>query len=105
MASATYSRPSTSSAERLPVVVHMSDAKVSADPSAVLATYSLGSCIAVALYDPVAQVAGMLHYQLPTSTLDPARAQQNPMMFADSGMQALLDQLERLGAQVKRLKV
>ncbi len=83
----------------------MADAKVERDPSAVVATYSLGSCIAVAVYDPVAHVGGMLHYQLPTSTLDPDRAKQNPMMFADTGIELLLKSIFELGAQPKRLKV
>lgn len=87
------------------IVVNVSDAKTSNDAGAVLATYSLGSCIGVSLWDPVAKVGGMLHYQLPTSTLDPERARQNPMMFADTGMSCLLKQMESLGAQKKRMKV
>ncbi len=107
MVSGTCNRPFTPSSDEssLTIVVNMSDARVSADPRAILATYSLGSCIAVALYDPVARVGGLLHCQLPSSTLDPERAKQNPMMFADSGMQAILEELTALGAQTKRLKV
>jgi len=87
------------------IVVNVSDAKASGDAAATLATYSLGSCIGVSLYDPQAQVAGMLHFQLPTSTLDPAKAKQNPAMFADSGMAHLLDRLTALGADRRRLRV
>jgi chemotaxis protein CheD len=87
------------------IVVNVSDARVSQDPDDVLVTYSLGSCIGVCLYDPVARCAGMLHFQLPTSTLDAGRAQANPCMFADTGMAALLDDLAALGAQPRRLKV
>lgn len=68
-------------------------------------TYSLGSCIGVALYDPVVKVAGMLHFQLPTATLDPERSRQQPMMFADSGMAVLLREMEKYGAQKRRMKV
>src|SRR2546421_135298 len=87
------------------IVVNISDAQVTADPRAVIATYSLGSCIAVALYDPQAKVGGMLHYQLPTSSLDPARAGMKPAMFADTGMKSLLAALKACGAHPKRLKV
>jgi chemotaxis protein CheD len=87
------------------IVVNVSDVKASADPQATLATYSLGSCIGVAVYDPLAQVAGMLHYQLPTSSLDPDRARQNPAMFADSGTELLLKTVGALGADKRRLKV
>jgi chemotaxis protein CheD len=87
------------------VVVNISDAKVSNDPQAVLATYSLGSCIGISLYDPAVKVGGLLHFQLPTSTLDPDRARQRPLMFADTGMECLIREMEKLGAQRKRMKV
>ncbi|MCU0918448.1 MAG: chemotaxis protein CheD [Planctomycetes bacterium] len=87
------------------VVVDISDAKVSADPSDLLVTYSLGSCIGVCLYDPTLQVGGRLHYQLPTAKMDPDRAQANPFMFADTGMRRRLDRLAALGAHQKRLHV
>jgi chemotaxis protein CheD len=89
----------------LNIVVNVSDAKASANREDVLVTYSLGSCIAVAAYDPVACCGGLLHYQLPTSTLDAARAQANPCMFADTGMTRLLQALAEIGAQKSRLKV
>ncbi|HLL89853.1 MAG TPA: chemotaxis protein CheD, partial [Tepidisphaeraceae bacterium] len=85
------------------IVVSVSDAQVSADPADQIVTYSLGSCIGVSAYDPAAQVAGMLHYQLPTSTMDANRAKQNPLMFADTGMACLLAAMERAGAKKNRL--
>jgi chemotaxis protein CheD len=42
---------------------------------------------------------------LPTSTLDAARAQMNPCMFADTGMAHLLEQVAAVGAQPRRLQV
>lgn len=87
------------------IVVGVSDARTSADPADVIATYSLGSCIGVAVYDPVRKVAGMLHYQLPTATADPARGEEKPLMFADTGMAWLLKEMEKHGADRKRLKV
>lgn len=87
------------------IVVNVSDARASADPADTIMTYSLGSCIGVCIYDPVAKVGGMLHFQLPTSTMDAARAAQAPLMFADSGMDRLLNDVGRMGAQKKRLKV
>jgi chemotaxis protein CheD len=87
------------------ITINVSDARASADPADTLVTYSLGSCIGVCLYDPVARVAGLLHYQLPTSTMDAAKADKNPFMFADTGFSALLSMMEQLGAQRRRLKV
>ena len=46
-------------------------------PDEVLVTYSLGSCIGLSLYDPVARVGGLLHAMLPLSSLDPVKAAAN----------------------------
>lgn len=86
------------------IVVNVSDAKASANTDDTLVTYSLGSCIGVMLYDAQRRVAGMLHFQLPTGTADPARAQQSPMMFGDTGFDVLLQMMDRLGANRKNIK-
>jgi len=85
--------------------VGVADMKVSNDPEAVLATYSLGSCIGIAIYDAVARVGGLLHYMLPESTLDPEKAKKNPCIFADTGIPALFKAAYKLGAKKQRLKV
>jgi chemotaxis protein CheD len=89
----------------LNIVINVSDARVSANPEDTLVTFSLGSCIAVSAYDPVARCGGILHYQLPTSALDAARAQENPCKIADTGMKHLLTELQNTGAHKTRLKV
>jgi chemotaxis protein CheD len=93
------------SATKNNIVVQVSDARISTDPQAVLATYSLGSCIAVAIYDPAATVGGMIHYQLPESAMDSQRARQEPFMFCDTGMDILIDNLIRYGANKSRMIV
>jgi chemotaxis protein CheD len=87
------------------IVVQVSDARVSKDPSAVLVTYSLGSCIAVSLYDASAKIGGMIHYQLPDSSMDTERAKKDPFMFADTGLEILIAKLGEMGAVKKRLDV
>jgi len=87
------------------IVVGIGEYKVTDDPSAVLITYSLGSCIAVVVYDPVVKVGGMLHLMLPESDINPLRAEERPGMFADTGIPLLLQECERLGADKKRLQV
>ncbi len=87
------------------LVVNISDSQSSSSPEDVLVTYSLGSCIGVAAWDPVAKVGGLLHYQLPCSTMDPERARQRPAMFADTGMGALLASMESQGAVRRRVRV
>jgi chemotaxis protein CheD len=87
------------------IVVNVSDAKLSNSLEDVIATYSLGSCIGVSLYDPVVKLGGMLHFQLPSSSLHADRARQVPTMFADTGMSHLLAHMEAHGAMRKRMKV
>jgi len=87
------------------IIVGVSDMKVSKDPAATLITYSLGSCIGIAVYDPVAKAGGLLHYMLPESQLDELKAKNNPFMFADTGIPALFKETYRLGAKKQRMKV
>jgi len=87
------------------LTVGVGDCKVSNAAETALATYALGSCIAVAIYDPVASVAGLLHFMLPESSLNPVKAGENPFMFADTGIPMLFHAAYRLGAEKRRLLV
>ncbi len=87
------------------IIVDVSDAKFSQNSEDVIATFSLGSCIGVCLYDPITHIGGMLHYQLPNSTLDTDRAKEKPFMFADSGLKVLIKKLVSLGANKKRMQI
>lgn len=77
--------------------------KISNQRDDVLVTYSLGSCVGLSLYDPVAGVGGMIHCMLPLSKIDQAKAAANPIMFTDTGVAALLQAVYNLGAERKRL--
>ena len=87
------------------LTVGVGDCKVSNGAEAVLVTYALGSCIAVAIHDPVAAVGGLLHFMLPESSLNPEKASQNPFMFADTGIPLLFHAAYGLGAEKRRLVV
>jgi chemotaxis protein CheD len=87
------------------VAVGIGDCKVSNGTDTVLATYALGSCIAVAIHDPVASVGGLLHFMLPESSLNPEKAGKNPFLFADTGIPALFHAAYGLGAEKRRLVV
>ncbi len=86
-------------------VVGIGDCKVSNDPDDVLVTHALGSCIAVLIHDPVARVAGLLHYMLPESSLDPEKAKLRPFMFADTGIPELFHRTYACGGVKSRLIV
>jgi chemotaxis protein CheD len=87
------------------LTVGVGDCKVSNAAESVLATYALGSCIAVAIHDPMAAVGGLLHFMLPESSLNPDKALQNPFMFADTGIPLLFRAAYGLGAEKRRLVV
>jgi chemotaxis protein CheD len=79
-------------------VIGVADMKVSADPSELLVTYALGSCLGVSIYDPYAKVGGLLHIMLPDSSINPKKRDINPFMFADSGIPLLFSEAYKLGA-------
>lgn len=87
------------------VIVGVSDCQVSMHADATLVTYALGSCIGLTVYDPQKKAAGMLHYMLPDSSIDPEKASRNPWMFADTGIPLLFQRLFALGAEKRKLVV
>jgi chemotaxis protein CheD len=70
-----------------------------------LATYALGSCIGVAAYDPLAKAGGLLHFMLPDSSLNPEKAELRPGTFCDTGLPAMISELEALGARRRNLRI
>lgn len=86
-------------------IVGIADMAVSADPGDVILTYALGSCLGLCVYDPVARVGGMLHFMLPQGSMSPEKAEQNPLMFADTGIPKLFLGSYALGAKKERMIV
>jgi chemotaxis protein CheD len=86
-------------------VVGVADMALSGSPDELLVTYSLGSCIAVIIFDPEACVGGMLHFMLPESSLDPEKAAKNPYMFADTGITRLFKSSYQMGAKKENIVV
>jgi chemotaxis protein CheD len=70
-------------------VVGIGDIVVSNVHDSTIATHAVGSCIAVCVVDPVAVVAGMVHFLLPESSINPQRAGEHPGVFADTGIPLL----------------
>lgn len=92
-------------APRKQLIVGMGDMLTSNDSSASLVTYSLGSCVGVAIYDPIAKVGGLLHAMLPDSTINLDRASKRPFMFVDTGLPAMFHAVYALGGLKHRLIV
>jgi len=87
------------------VVVGVGDCCVTSDPESVLITYALGSCVGLTVYDPVAQVGGLLHFMLPCASPGSAESGKSPWMFADSGIPKLFHEAYEKGAKKGRLRV
>lgn len=78
---------------------------VSSAPELTIATHAVGSCIVVCIYDPIAAVAGMLHFLLPDSTINPQRADGSPAVFADTGIPLLFQTAYEQGLVKQRVIV
>ncbi|MCK4618617.1 MAG: chemotaxis protein CheD [Desulfobacterales bacterium] len=85
-------------------VVVVADMKVGKKEDSIV-TYALGSCLGLTVYDPVAQVGGMLHAMLPLSKINPQKAEANPFMFVDTGVPELFKKIYSMGGQKARLVV
>jgi chemotaxis protein CheD len=80
--------------------VGMADAKVTRSPG-ILTTIGLGSCVGIVLYDPISKVAGLVHIMLPYS--NKISDNSNKLKFADTGIELLIEQMVKEGANSKRL--
>jgi chemotaxis protein CheD len=68
---------------------------------AALTTSGLGSCLGIALYDPEADVSGLIHVMLPAAE---EVNDTNPAKFADTGILELLEAMEQEGADPDRVE-
>ena len=82
------------------IKVGMADLNICKSPD-IITTLGLGSCIGLTLYDPVTKIGGLVHYMLPDSTQ--MRNNSNIAKFADTGIDELLKQVLRAGANRTRL--
>lgn len=91
----TYgSEPGTPTAE--PVQVGISDFVVS-DQGLTLKAYGLGSCVAVALFDPDSAVGALAHVMLPNGDENDS-VDLKPGKFADTAVRAMLRRMVEEGA-------
>jgi chemotaxis protein CheD len=87
------------------VLVGLAEMVVSGDGETELVAQSIGSCLGIAIHDPVARVGGLLHVMLPDSSIHPAKAQECPHMFVDTGLPMLFHAAYDLAAEKSRIVV
>ena len=82
------------------IKVGMADLNVCVSPDSIT-TLGLGSCVGIALRDPVTKIGGLAHVMLPDSTI--IRNNTNIPKFADTGIEELVKQVVARGANRSRL--
>lgn len=82
------------------IKVGMADLNVCVSPDRIT-TLGLGSCVGIAIRDPVTKIGGLAHIMLPDSTT--IRNNYNIPKFADTGIEELVKQVTRKGANRSRL--
>lgn len=80
--------------------VGMADLKAARHPC-MITTLGLGSCVGIALYDPLSKVSGLAHIMLPESTC--VKNNGNLAKFADTAIDKLIDDMIRLGGRKSNL--
>ena len=86
--------------------VNFSELKISTSTAETLVAFSIGSGIAVSMYDTVTKVGGLLNFVLPDSSkIGSERVNHFPYMFADTGILAFLEALNDINAKTETLKV
>lgn len=82
------------------IKVGMADLKLCKAPDAVT-TLGLGSCVGIAIRDPITKVGGLAHIMLPDSTQ--IANNQCTAKFADTGTKELVDIIVKAGGNRSRL--
>jgi chemotaxis protein CheD len=84
------------------IKVGMADLNVAISPLR-LRTSGLGSCVGVAVFDPVKKIAGLAHVMLPSSELA-KQEQVNEAKYADTAIPLLLRLMKEQGGDVRRFR-
>ncbi|MCI8557817.1 MAG: chemotaxis protein CheD [Lachnospiraceae bacterium] len=80
------------------LVVGIGDMKLGRQEGTII-TYALGSCIGIALYDPMIKLGALVHIMLP----ERVNSDANIFKYADSGVKETLRKLYAYGATKQRL--
>ena len=80
------------------LVAGIGEMVLSSSPDARLVAYGLGSCIALAAWDPRTKVGGLAHFMLPNGPATPG----SPVKFIDTGLDVFLRAFEAKGGFLGR---
>ena len=80
------------------LVAGIGEMVLSSSSDAHLVAYGLGSCIALAAWDPRTRVGGLAHFMLPNGPANNA----SPVKFIDTGLDTFLKAFQAKGAMISR---
>jgi len=80
------------------LVAGIGEMVMSSSSDAHLVAYGLGSCIALAVWDPRAKVGGLAHFMLPNGPANTG----SPVKFIDTGLDTFFKAVETRGASLNR---
>jgi chemotaxis protein CheD len=83
----------------LMVHVGIGQLRVARSPSRLLCL-GLGSCVAIAIWDPSTKIGGLAHVMLPDESLAPNRLDSLPAKFGNTAPKALMDEMGEAGANI-----
>ncbi len=83
------------------IKVGMADLNICKSPDGIT-TLGLGSCVGIAIRDPIAKVGGLAHIMLPDSTQ--IANNSNIPKFADTGIEELVRQIVAIGGMKSRFE-
>lgn len=86
------------------LTIGIGEMAVSKNPDDLIVTHALGSCLGIVLFDPVANVGGMLHALLPSRKEESSNT-KNPTYYVDAGTPLLFKACYELGAKKQRIVV
>jgi len=83
------------------ITVGIGELKVMESPY-LLKVIGLGSCVAVALYDRSAGIAGLTHVMLPY--IEESHDKSHPTRFIDIAIKMMIDEMKKRGARAQDIK-
>ena len=84
-----------------PIQIGMAEMVISKTPATIITT--VGSCIALCMYDPIIKIGGMVHIVLPNNPF-PSEEKKIKQKYADTAVMALFSGLILEGADRERIR-
>jgi chemotaxis protein CheD len=87
------------------ILLGVGDLGVSNRQEALIKSYALGTCVAFVCWCRETGTAGMVHAALPDSSINGDKSRKKPGYFVDTGLPALLEEMENEGADKRALTI